>query len=386
MLAERRWTRRRTPASRPGSIGRIGTLFVFLGAAVFLVGCGDAAVVALHSPAHPSNTQAVTFKGDATGQVDRVQLSYERYTLSVSGTGEIVQTLADAETVVKTCDPSGNVSSLSCTHTMPSAFAANSLIQFTARVWDGDGTAVSETYNFAAGDYPLPNDPIPVRVKGDPVTKLDVVFIPDTDITVASFRDQLDDVIEDLYFEYDIIKFWRGAFNFYYSSQQGHYEELCNFTNPSNMANLTAIGDTVAFLHQTDLRDCRSGTRMSSEIDYDKTLVHETGHALFNLQDEYCCDTGYSPQACYPNLWSTQTACQTDAPEVGYPTSNCTQLTSDTETLPYWRIDPSGSGGCIMGPRQHRSDSNFSKACQRRITFRVGQCISGDCFPTPACP
>jgi len=84
------------------------------------------------------------------------------------------------------------------------------------------------------------------------------------------------------------------------------------------MANLSAVGDTIAFLHQTDLRDYRSGNRMSSEIDYDKTLIHESGHALFNLMDEYCCDSSYSQQDCVPNIWSSLAACQADAPNLGY--------------------------------------------------------------------
>jgi len=268
---------------------------------------------------------------------------------------------------------------------MPAAFAANSLINFEARAWDDQNRISTEKYTFAAGTYPWPNEAIPIRVKGGTLDKLDVVFVPDTDITLASFRSQLDDVVEDLYFKYGIIKTWRGNYNFYYSGTQGHYAELCNFTNPSNMAQLTVVADTVAILHQADLRDCRSGNVMSSEINYDKTMVHESGHALFNLKDEYCCDSSYDQQPCEPNLYSSLANCQGDAGGVGYPSSNCTQLAKAGATVNFWRIDPTASPGCMMGPSQHTASSDFAKACVRRMTWRYGRCGSGECMPSPEC-
>lgn len=269
---------------------------------------------------------------------------------------------------------------------MNTSFPANSLIQFKATAYCPQGNAASETYSFAAGDYPWPDDPIPIRVKGDTANKLDVVFIPDTDITVTNFRDQLDEVVENLYFKYGIIKSWRGYYNFYYSSIQGNYEELCQFVNPTNMANLNVVADAVAILHTTGLRDCRSGNLISSEINYDKTLLHETGHVLFNLQDEYCCDSSYHPQDCVPNLWNSLAACQADAPNITHPATNCAQLSKGTQTLPYWYIDPAGADGCMMGDGQHNANSDFGKACQRRIQWRYAKCGQGQCFTTPECP
>ena len=363
---------------------RLDRSAIVLIATLFSVACSNATIIARHRPMHPTNSQAVTFEVSVTTG-DRATLSYERYALSTGAGGTHVQTLVEAETEVKSCNPAGSSTTFTCTHTMPSAFPANSLITYTARAWDADGVSTAEIYSFAAGDYPWPDDPIPIRLKGDTASKLDAVFIPDTDITLASFRDQLDDVLE-LYFRYTEIRTWRGLHNFYYSSRQGNYEESCNFTNPSNMANLLAVADTVAILHSTNLRDCRSGTRMSSEIDYDKTLIHETGHALFGLIDEYCCDTSYSSQPCMKNLYASLASCQSDAPNVGLPASNCTQLTNGTTTLNFWRIDPTTSPGCMMGPSQHSSTSIFREACARRLSWRYGKCLGGNCFPSPECP
>jgi len=291
-------------------------------------------------------------------------------------------------TLVKTCDPAGNVSSLSCTHTMPSAFPAASLINFKAVAYDDDGKSSSETYSFAAGDYPWPDEAIPIRLKDGTNTQshYDIAFVPDDDITLTSFRDQLDNVMNDLYFKYSDIRTWRGLYNFYYSEKKGNYEELCNFTDPSNMATLTSVADAVVILHSTDLRDCKSGKRISSEIDYDKTIIHESGHILFGLMDEYCCDSSYSAQACHPNLWSSKANCEAAAPGLSLSTSDCVQLSKGTTTKNFWRIDPTGSNGCMMGPSQHGAGSDFGPACRDRITFRIGKCLGGDCFPSPECP
>lgn len=351
---------------------------------MLLAGCnGDDAepptISGFHSPLHPSNTETVTFRGEAAGDVDRVVLAYDLYSLSGPETAK-VQTLVESDVEVETCDPADVVDTLTCEHTMSSAFPTNSLIVFKATAFNSDGDSAEESYSFAAGDYPWPNDPIPVRAKGGFNAKFDIVFIPDTDMTVAGFRDNLDEVVETLYFKYDLIKENRALFNFYYSGVQGNYEETCNFANPSNMASLTAVADTVAFLHQTNLRDCRSGIRMSSEINYDKTLIHETGHALFGLQDEYCCDSSYTQHPQVPNIWSALAGCQSEASDVGHPASNCTQISKGTNSINFWYIDPTGPNGSIMGSSQHNAGSDFGKAGQRRINWRYQQCFAGNCF------
>lgn len=363
---------------------------VLAASAAALAACSDASMLATHSPAHPGTNGAVTLKAHSTGNVDKITLAYEVYTLSTGAGGAHVQTLTTAMTDVKTCDPSGNVSTLDCSFTVTSGFAANRLIKFKATARGGNGKTRSESYFFAAGTYPWPNDPIPIRVTGDPATHMDVVFIPDTDITLANFRSGLAAVIEDLYFKYATYRgsdsglMWRTIYNFYYSGVQGNYEETCSFTAPSNLSTLQATGDAIAILHQTTLRDCKSGGMFSSEINYDKTLIHETGHALFDLKDEYCCDSSYSQQACYPNLYASKAACEADAPSLGLQASDCVRLTNGTTTLNFWRVDPTAAPGCMMGPSQHTSDSDHGPADRRRIDWRRAGCLGGNCFP--ACP
>lgn len=334
-----------------------------------------AIVRASHEPAHPTNQQTVTFVAVSPG-AQRITLGFELFRLSQNPNGSRQQTQVSAFREVATCQAPSNGE---CRHPMASAFPAASLVRFRATAVNAQGLSETETYDFAAGAYPWPEDPIPVRVKGRPIDRFDVVFIPDRDISVESFRSQLTSVVRDRYFKYPIIETGRGFYNFYYSGQQGDYENGCAFTNPSNMANLTAVADAVVFLHIADLRDCKFGRRVSSEINNDKSMIHETGHILFGLQDEYCCDSSYSPQACVPNLWSSEQRCKTAAPTIGQPANSCVQLAEGGAKLALWRIGSDGDAGCIMGPSQHRPGSNFGRACMRRINRKYSRCQAGDC-------
>lgn len=341
-----------------------------------------APVIARHRPMHPVG-QPVTF--EATATADRIVLSYQRYSLVTASDGTHVQ-LAEEAAVVKTCNaPRGGPASFTCSYTMPVAFPSASLITFNAIASTGDSAITTETYSFAAGDYPWPDDPIPIRLKGDTKSKLDTVFIPAGSIDVATFRDQLDEVLE-LMFKYEPIRQWRGMHNFWYSGQKGDYKEFCKFTDPPNMANLRVVADAIAYLHQEVLRDCSNIPRMSSELDDEKSIVHENSHTLYGLQDEYCCNTKYKPQECAPNIYGSLANCEADAASLGYDKSNCIQLQYETTIKDVWRIDPSTEPACIMGPNQNKASSLFRAACLRRLRWRYQKCLKGECFPSSACP
>lgn len=339
-------------------------------------------VVAKHRPMHPSDVQTVTF--EATATADRVVLSYARFALSTGPDGTHVQTPAERDTIVETCDPRGTLAKITCTHTMAAPFPPSSLIVYTATaVYDGGHTA-EEAYAFAAGTWPWPDDPIPIRVKGNTLSKLDTVFIPDTDLGVDGLRDQLDKVL-DFYFKYEPILIWRGVFNFWYSSKTGHYTDFCKFDLPDNYDRLKATADALALLHKTKVRNCSNIPLMSAEVDNEKVIIHETAHTLYALQDEYCCNTNYHPQPCVPNIYGSLADCEADAPNLGYPAANCIQLSSDAEVKNVWRIDPSTEPACIMGPNQNKTSSLFRNACLRRLIWRYKKCIAGTCMSDPTC-
>lgn len=349
-------------------------------------------IIARHWPMYPDNSQLVTFEGQAIA-ADRVILSYTRSVLSTAPDGARVVTPVELDTIVKTCDPRGARASITCTHTMTAPFPASSLITYTATAILANGVSSKEVYSFAAGDYPWPRDPIPIRLKGSPTSKLDTVFVPDTDLPMGVFRDHLDDII-DTYFHYAPLLFWRGLHNFYISGMAGTYGPQCTWNGPPNITELRAVADAIVFLHDTEVRNCAnipliSATLGTATIDK-KGLVHESAHAWFTVEDEYCCNTRYRNQPCVPNIYCSLADCVADAPNLLYPPSNCIQLSGGGTTKNVWRIDPKGEPDenglpCIMGPNQNRESSVFDNACLRRLTWRYRKCLAGNCMSTPTC-
>jgi hypothetical protein len=320
----------------------------------------------------------------AVANTQTLTLRVERHALEVQPDGSLRQTLAQPMADVKTCTQAAAGDHL-CEH-QAAAFPAGSLVRFEAVATGTDGATASEAYFFAAGHYPQANGAVPIRLKTDTVRGLDVIFIGTTDLPPDSLRQSLDDVVHNLYFKYDPLRQWRGVYNFYYSRVAGEYRELCDFREPTNMAVLEATGDAVVFLHRAERQDCQIGKRISSELSNEKSLIHETGHVLFDLQDEYCCGSSYQAQPCMANLWSSATTCRAEAPALNYPVDSCVQLASGTSTRPFWRVDPDGDRGCIMDVSLRQRGSHFQRACDRRIEWRHQKCASGLCFTSPPCP
>lgn len=340
-------------------------------------------VYATHEPMHPANNSPVTFR--AVAAANTISLKYERFALAVAPDGTLTQTSAGPVQDLKVCNGSG--AELTCTHSFSQGFPASSLVRFDVAASKPDGSSGSESYFLAAGDYPIADGAVPVRLKTGTTEGLDLVFIGTSDLGPEVLRRSLQDIVHKIYFKYDQLRQWRGVYNFYYSRVAGDYQEGCDFTNPDNMAVLEATGDAVVFVHQAEMRDCKYGKRISSEVWKEKSMVHETGHVLFDLQDEYCCDSNYFPQSCEANLWNTKALCEAAAPGLNYPVSACAQLVNTSGTTrPFWRVDPIGETGCIMGDGQHNPGSTFRTACERRILWRHQKCVAGRCFTTPVCP
>ena len=389
--------------------------------------------MASHQPAHPIH-EDVEFSAKATGGVDKIELWVTEYTIATDGSLSAV----GPESMIKSCDPFLWRSALSCQKVML-LNSDHTLMEFEVRAFAPGGDEESETYRFASGQYhhtgiddlPTKEEPIPIRINSFDIQRyLDIAMIPDPDLLMPEpdpdpareFRSKLHEVIA-LYFKYDAVQKGRGLYNFYYTPSPGHFWEdssgNCQWDGPVNISNLLNTADVALFLHEAELLDCKQGANISSEINYDKTLVHESGHGLFGLRDEYrICDGTYYPnngdQGCYRNIWlnwipdppgiSGETACENEAPP-GLGSSDCTYIIPPGQV---YRIDPAdvtglvwhnspgckydippdqeNRVGCIMGDLQHLDPSSFGPACMRRIDFRYTLCLGGECMPSAECP
>lgn len=375
--------------------------------------------MASHEPAHPIQEE-VKFSAKATGNVDRIDLWVTEFRILPDMTpGPVVI----ERSKIKSCNPTAWTSSLTCTASKTFSDEPR-LIKYEARAHAPGTTERSEAYLFASGKLdslvPVveqledtgesreednhPKFPIPIRVN-DFGTKeyLDVVMIPDSDLPDPNLgetdpaevlRKNLNQIIS-LYFKYQHIRKARGLINFFYSPWQGDYEEPgedCKWNGPDNLSVLSDRADIVLYLHREPKLDCTSGGKVSSEIDNEKSLVHESGHGLFNLSDEYEIEDGSyyrinGQQACMRNVWlsnlpqgiSGRENCRADVPD-GLAPSDCVDIVPPGNV---WRVDPAKEDlnvGCIMGELQHSGFSDFGPACLRRINWIYENCLAGDCM------
>jgi hypothetical protein len=338
-------------------------------------------VFASHFPMHPSETESVTFRGHASAGVRRIRLQYQLF--EWQGRQEVP---VGAPVVVKTCD-AVTTAAFTCEGTV-SAFPARSLVEFsTAALDDTDTALATDTYRFAAGTFPWPREAIPIRVTSTTAAGIDIVLIrDDPDLSKAEFREGVPTLISETFFGRSAtIRSGRQHINFYYTSFTSHYTPTCGFPDSvtDNAAELLAGADTLVILHKTKLQDCREGKVFSTEINIPKSVIHESGHALFGVNDEYCSSTtSYPKQACLPNVYKSLSACESDAADVGLPKTACRKIATSTCDVGRWRIDPTDpEPGCVMGPAQHDADWVYGPACVRRATAVFDNCRRGKCYP-----
>jgi hypothetical protein len=336
----------------------------------FATSRAKADIFASHTPTHAVANADVTLTGEASDGGATVELAYERLKLTVTN-GRLSQTVVTPMTVVQTCRPPQPANG--CSFRVTGGFPDASLIRFRATATPSSGPAETDEYSFAAGAFPLPRRPIPIRVTGAVGARLNLVLIADVDVSTP-LRSQLRIVLIGRHFHHSAIRDNRRLYNFYYSSFTGNYESGCDFTRPANYTELANVADAIMYLHQAPERDCSSGLNTSAEISGDqhlRTLLHEYGHTIFGLADEYSGDSLAKQKLCFTNVWNSKAACQAD------PISNgltCVSKKRRDGTF-FWTVD----GNDVMSGGQV-----FGRACLRRVGWRYDSCRQGDCFQN--CP
>ena len=237
------------------------------------------------------------------------------------------------------------------------------------------------------------DDVIPLQLNGNPEDKIDVIFIPDTSYggDRDAFIDDVWDAIENGYYANDAISGSRGKLNFYYLDDEADVTAYpdCGFTPPLGSCEAfqaaTTFADSIAVLHTDDFRDWSStkcGRRVfCSEPTSYRTFVHESGHSLFGLKDEYCCDSHYSQNNPDPNIWENETACRNDASAEGWDPDDCHNFCtagSGNCGSGFWDVDPNI---CIMTCSQvcNRCGAagmcQYEQACLRRVNQVFSQFV-----------
>jgi hypothetical protein len=356
---------------------------------------GGPQVFILQSPVHPAKSQTVTYEAtaeDAAG-ISRIEIREEQRTLQVCGSG---QTQPPCSTVVTSRQLAP------CTFNAPLPIKATCTVQsgsypdsvnfvgYGVTATNGSGFSSSEGYiYYAVGAYPWPNDPIPVYLTGDkPIHEtIDLVFMPDKDYATAypvadawqePFMQDVSGLLKNAYLSGSNfsreVRSRRSTWNFYVTYEQADAVASfgCILNAPANWANLRMTVNAGLIVHTEDLRDCSQvlpdGSLFSSEPASYVPAIHETGHGVYGLADEYC-GGGLFESEFAPNVHSNQTRCRDMSCKSG---AKCSRICSGQN---WFRCD---DGADVMATTS--SVNNVFDACdQRRITWKHAQCAGGGC-------
>jgi len=249
----------------------------------------------------------------------------------------------------------------------------------------------------------------PIRIKGRPNAGfIDIVFIPET-----SYSSVLNDFREDVIWliGHYLRLHERTAHPIYmpgesYKDMFNFYRYTGGFGTPGDCAGHVPDGfwedapftDVAGILVYGAGAGCSSGLGPTSKfiatigmpglviIPTENIAIHETGHALFGLVDEYCGHTHYEQNNPEPNVWSSPDNCQNDANAEGWTTGNCRQITFDDPATPgvdcsknYWRYDPDMPRPDFMTACGSGCTAwyEFGEACTRRINYVFNNWPSG---------
>ena len=236
---------------------------------------------------------------------------------------------------------------------------------------------------------------VPIANFGDSSGRIDIVLVPGeeyrnvggdllgnlaeyTDPANGSFwsgplptqwRDDAIGLIFDSFYQNSVILSHRDEINFWYSTFMGTVDDVngqCIWTSPVlapddliTWAATCPFAATTAIVHIVGCRDYSFGDHFSVENNEHDTFIHEAGHAVFGLADEYDdstsnppCTTPYWSPAPHPNIWDVNDnlfnqGCSNESAVPG----DCDDFTSCAGT--WWKSNPDGTimddGCCEWG-------------------------------------
>jgi len=254
-------------------------------------------------------------------------------------------------------------------------FPANSYVTYLFRVTQTCGSQTSEAWSLAAGDWPPGWDPIPLLVGEPGRCCIDMCFVAQEE-DYGDARGMLDDLIQLIFDGYHESNALEGSlrynWQFYYTTELGHYTEK-DATDPWTgvpfSVRFSTTIDTAAVIHTTPMADWGETHYFGCEPFNVGTALHESGHATFDLGDEYP-GGWFRPPVPTPggalawqhyNNYQSELAAQDYNVQWHWPASDVEQIESG-----WWRPEPACLA-CIMLDDQDRQLPDFARTCIRRI-------------------
>ncbi|MBU0763168.1 MAG: thrombospondin type 3 repeat-containing protein, partial [Candidatus Altiarchaeota archaeon] len=172
---------------------------------------------------------------------------------------------------------------------------------------------------------------------GDPADKINIVFVKDKDYggNHALFLNNMESLINNGYMANPIFTNNACKYNIYFHDGEGDYQEVCKkWDLPADFAADCPFANTAVIVFRNDDRACKTTGKFSVRFNKPNTLLHESGHALFALKDEYCCDGSASEGGACKNTFNSQGACTAYANAHGLNAANCFEFCPTTKCWP----------------------------------------------------
>ncbi len=183
---------------------------------------------------------------------------------------------------------------------------------------------------------------MPIYYNGNSADKIDIVFVMDSDYggDTNKFLIDVDRQITKGYFGAEEFAENKCRFNFYYHTGIGDYRPVCEAWDlPATISQDCPFADAKVIVFTGNGRAC-SGEVFSTPAMGTSVVVHETGHNIFGMADEYCCDGGYwQPAAPYPNIFNSKSACQSGSTNPAGCTNFCPEVK-------FWPGTPEAKAQC----------------------------------------
>lgn len=350
-------------------------LMTCAGALILLTGCaGTPRISALHDPLYRAQNHTSTITARATETRDgissiRIEAVVGELT-ACTGPALALPSLIPCRTgavaMVAQCSYANVKTEVSCS--LPVSITPRRLVTYSATARSAANRTASTAEVTYAGGAPLTQATInlgfitvtqpwetarPVIWRtGAPSSaddrggKIDWGFVPDADMpTYRAFTDDMQPMLLSLFYT-DTNSFsawtrtWKNVFNLW-AGPVGADGEGCTRTFAAPASTVRGAFDGTAILHRNAFRDCASislgggaGTTQTNLADASWVLLHEAGHFLFGLGDEYA-GGGNSSISNPRNVLGSKSACESTSTSNSLPTSQCAQIgTSGT-----WRND-----------------------------------------------
>ncbi len=378
-------------------------------ASLLLAGCaGVPSVNALHEPLYRAENHVSTIvvrTREATDGIAEVRVEATVGELTACGTfpPSLIPCRSNASTVAAVCTFANVKTEVTCS--LPLALGPRRLVTYRATARSGKNKTASTpavtyaggapltvtTVNLPFGTITMPwetarpviwrtDAPSSSNDRGD---KIDLGLVPDADMpSYRDFTDDLDPMMRALFYT-DTNAFstwnrtWKNIFNLW-AGPTGADGNGCTRTFSGAAATVRAAFDGTSILHRDTFRDCASislgggaGTSQTNLTDATWVFLHESGHYLFGLGDEYVGGGNFSISSPL-NIYASKASCESSSLSNSLPSTQCVQIgTSGT-----WRNDDGQA--TTMEDRTLSSDWRTFSA--KALGTRLSACIGGACY------